>query len=257
MTTWEITNTIAALVMPPGSALLFIVFGLILLARRRRVLGVTVIAVSAVLLYAFSMPIFSNVLVRSLEEGYSDPTNMSSGDAIVVLGGGLYYRAPEYGGSDTVTPQVLARLRYGARLYRRLHKPVLVTGGSPRGEASAEADVMKHVLEDEYSVPVRWAENASNNTTENARFSFQILGSAGIRTIYLVTHAWHMARARASFEREGFTVIPAPTLFKTDGPRTIVDFLPDAGALENSSIWVHEVIGRAWYRLKSIASSRS
>jgi uncharacterized SAM-binding protein YcdF (DUF218 family) len=256
MTAWEITNTLAALLMPPGCTVLVTVLGLLLVCRRRA-LGVTLIAVSSVALYAFSMPILSSVLMRSVEEDYSDPTKIRNGDAIVVLGGGLYYRAPEYGSMDTVTPQVLARLRYGAQLYRTLHKPVLVTGGSPRGERSAEADVMKHVLEDEYSVPVRWAEKASNNTTENAKLSFQLVEHARVRTVYLVTHAWHMPRARASFERAGFTVIPAPTLFKTDGPRTIVDFLPDAGALENSSIWAHEIMGRAWYRLKSVASSRS
>jgi uncharacterized SAM-binding protein YcdF (DUF218 family) len=256
MTAWEITNTLAALLTPPGCTVLFAVLGLLLVCRRRA-LGMTLIAVSSVALYALSMPILSSALMRSLEEKYVDPTKISNGDAIVVLGGGLYYRAPEYGGMDTVTPQVLARLRYGAQLYRTLHKPVLVAGGSPRGERSAEADVMKRVLENEYSVPVRWAENASNNTAENAKLSFQLVGHAGVRTVYLVTHAWHMPRARASFERAGFTVIPAPTLFKTDGPRTIVDFLPDAEALEHSSIWAHEIIGRAWYRLKSVASSRS
>lgn len=256
MSAWEITNTIAALLMPPGCVLLVTILGLLFM-RRRRVLGITLIAASWAGLYALSIPIVANTLMRCLEDPFSDPANVRNGDAIVVLGGGMYYRAPEYRGMDTVTPQVLARLRYGAQLYRTLHKPVLVTGGSPRGEPSAEAEVMKRVLEDEYNVPVRWAEKASTNTTENATFSFRMVEHAGVKTVYLVTHAWHMTRARASFERAGFTVIPAPTLFKTDGPRTIVDFLPDAGALQNSSIWVHEVVGRAWYRVKSIASSRS
>lgn len=256
MPTWEVTNTVAALLLPPGCLLIVTAAGLLLL-RRRRAWGVTLIAASWIGLYALSTPFVASALVRSLEPEFSDPAATGSGDAIVILGGGTYHRAPEYGAADTVNQQVLARLRYGARLHRRLNKPVLVTGGSPRGEAVAEAEVMKRVLEDEYNVPVRWAERDSTTTSENASFSFRLVQGADVKTVYLVTHAWHMKRARASFERAGFTVIPAPTLFKTAGPRTIVDFLPDAAALANSGIYVHEVIGLAWYRLKSIVSSRS
>ena len=55
---------------------------------------------------------------------------------------------------------------------------------------------MKQVLEREFQVPVTWVEETSRNTLENARGSFQVLGAAGIRRVYLVTHAWHMPRAR-------------------------------------------------------------
>lgn len=255
MSAWEITNTIALLLMPPGCVLVLAGLGLLAL-RRRRKLGVALLAVSWLALYVLSLPYVAQALVRSLEPAFVEPVATGSGDAIVVLGGGMYYRAPEYAGADTVHPQVLARLRYGARLHRKLHRPVLVTGGSPRG-GIAEAEVMKRVLEEEYNVPVRWAEHASTNTRENATFSYRLVRHAGVRTVYLVTHAWHMARAQASFEQAGFTVIPAPTLFKTGNPLTIVDFLPDAGALENSSIYFHEAIGLAWYRLGFVMSSWS
>jgi uncharacterized SAM-binding protein YcdF (DUF218 family) len=256
MTAWELTNTLASAVMPPGCLLVVTAIGMAAL-RRRRALGVSLIAASWLALYVLSMPIVAAALVRSLEAPYADPVALKTGEAIVVLGGGMYHRAPEYGTHDTVNTEVLARLRYSARLHRSLNKPVLVTGGTPRGEAVPEADVMKRVLEEEYGVPVRWAENASTTTDENAAFSSRLLRDAGVKTVYLVTHAWHMARARASFERAGLVVIPAPTLFHTSGPRTIVDFLPAAGALLSSSIYVHEVVGLGWYRLKFGVSSWS
>lgn len=256
MSAWEITNAIALLLMPPGCLLVVSGLGLLLLRRRRR-LGVTLLALSWTGLYVLSMPYVADRLLRSLEPPFSDPKANPAGEAIVVLGGGKYYAAPEYGHADTVNPQVLARLRYGVQLHRALGKPVLVTGGSPRGEAVAEADVMKRVLEEDYGVPVRWVERASDNTDENARLSFRLLHGAGVRTVYLVTHAWHMPRSRASFERAGFAVIPAPTLYRTSAPRKIVDFLPDVAALVTSGIYFHEVIGLAWYRLKFVVSSRS
>src|SRR3954466_12212342 len=67
-------------------------------------------------------------------------------DAIVVLSGGLYYKAPEYGG-DTVNNYVLERMRYAVQLYRLTGKPVLVTGGSWRDGARPEADTMKESFE--------------------------------------------------------------------------------------------------------------
>ncbi len=253
MSAWVVTNTLAALLMPPGFVLVLTAAGL-LLARRRPAFAMALIAVSWTALYALSMPVVAAKLLHSLEEPYSDPTATRNGDAIVILGGGMYYRAPEYGRSDTVNAHELARLRYGAHLYRVLDKPILVTGGSPRGERTPEAEAMKRVLEQDYGIPVRWVEKASTNTTENAALSFGLVHGAGVKTVYLVTHAWHMKRARAAFERAGFAVIPAPTVFKTEGPRTLVDYLPQAGALENSSIYVHEAVGRAWYRLKSLVS---
>lgn len=253
MSAWEITNTIALLLMPPGCLLVLTAVGAMLL-RRRRVAGIALLAACWMALYALSTPYVAQALLRSLEPPYVHPATAGTGDAIVVLGGGMYYGAPEYGGTDTLHPQVLARLRYGARLHRLLDRPVLVTGGAPKGAGTPEATVMKQVLEDEYGVPVRWAEAASSNTSENARYSHRLVAGDGIKAIYLVTHAWHMRRAQASFAEAGFHVIPAPTLFRTPGPRTIVDFLPSAEALEDSSIYFHEVIGLAWYRMRFIVA---
>jgi len=151
-------------------------------------------------------------------------------DAIVVLGGGTYFNAPEYGGIDTVGDGSLLRLRYAARLQRETGKPILVTGGKPLGNASSEAQQMKAVLEKEFNVPVQWAEDASDNTLENARYSYQLLQKTGIKRIYLVTHAWHMPRSAMAFQAAGFEVIPAPTAFTTRFRTDLLSFVPDAKA---------------------------
>jgi len=142
-------------------------------------------------------------------------------------------------------------LRYGAKLQRETGKPILVTGGKPLGNSVSEAQQMRAALEQDFHVPVRWTEDDSDNTFENARYSFQLLQKSGIKKIYLVTHAWHMPRSADVFRRAGFEVVEAPMAFTTRYRLDMLAFLPHAGSLNDSSIFVHEVIGLIWYQLKS------
>ena len=147
--------------------------------------------------------------------------------------------------------QELLRLRFAAKLQRETGKPILTTGGAPLGNNTSEAEQMKTVLEQDFSVPVRWTESASDNTLENARLSRQMLKQAGIDRIYLVTHAWHMPRAVQAFQTAGFRIIPAPTAYTTRYRTDLLAFVPNAYALHNSRIFMHELIGMLWYQLKS------
>ena len=245
---WLITNAIAALLMPLGIVLVLLLTAL-LMTWRWPLLAWRPTLIACVLLYALSTQFVADGLLYMLEPAPRDPAADPSGQAIVVLGGGTYYKAPEYGG-DTVRPQTLARLRYAARLQRALGKPVLVTGGSPEGSLVGEGQLMKVVLQQDFQVPVQWVEQRSNNTLENARLSYRLLKPAGIERVYVVTHAWHMPRARLAFERAGFAVIPAPTGFATRFELTVVDFLPRVEALHDSSRFFHEIAGIVWYYVR-------
>ena len=75
------------------------------------------------------------------------------------------------------------------------------------------------------------------------------LASARIRQVYLVTHAWHMPRARLAFERAGFEVIPAPTGYTTRQKPSLLAFLPSGDGLLHSCIFCREILGLIWYRL--------
>lgn len=244
---WLITNAIAALLIPPGIVLVILLIALLLTWRRPR-LARGLVFVAFIALYALSAPFVADALLQALEPPVRDPAADKSGQAIVVLGGGIYYNAPEYGG-DTLNSAAVMRVRYAAQLYRASRKPVLVAGGAPLGDAP-EAVLMKTVLNREFQVPVQWVEETSRNTLENARVSYPLLNAAGIRRVYLVTHAWHMPRARLAFEHAGFTVIPAPTGYTTRFELTVLDFLPSATALRDSSRFFHEVIGIGWYHLR-------
>jgi uncharacterized SAM-binding protein YcdF (DUF218 family) len=245
---WIIGKTIGALLIPPGILLLILLVGLAL-TWRRPPLARGLVAFTWVALYALSTSFVAGGLMRLLEPDPQDPAADASGQAIVVLGGGSHVGAPEYGG-DTVNTFTLVRIRYGAHLHRLIKKPLLTSGGSHVGSPIPEARLMKQVLEAEFQVRVQWTDENSSNTLENARRSFLVLNPAGIKRIYLVTHAWHMPRARYAFEHAGFSVIPAPTAYTTQGTTSLLSFLPSAPALAQTSWFFHEVIGMAWYYLR-------
>lgn len=252
---WFITNTVAAFLLPPLSLLLLFALGIFLLHRRRKSAKPVLLA-SFSLLWIASTPWFAEGGLHLLEARTAVPDfKRQPADAVVILGGGTYFRAPEYDGQNTVNEQTLERLRYGARLQRETGKPVLVTGGKPLGNQRSEAQQMKEALEQDFRLPVRWTEDSSDNTFENAQHSFRILQQENIRHIYLVTHAWHMPRAAEAFRRAGFEVVEAPTAFTTRHRTDLLAFLPRAESLRDSKIFVHETIGLLWYRIRSTVSN--
>jgi uncharacterized SAM-binding protein YcdF (DUF218 family) len=247
---WFVTNSIAAFLLPPLSLLCLLALGIFLLYRRPRLAKTLILAVFG-LLWVASTPYFAEAALHLLE-AQTTPVDIGrqDADAIVILGGGTYFRAPEYAGQDTIADATLVRLRYGAKLQRETGKPILVTGGKPLGNSFSEAQQMRQSLEQDFRVPVRWTENESDNTFESAHRSFRILQQAGIHRIFLVTHAWHMPRAAAVFRRAGFAVIEAPTAFTTRYRTDLLTFLPRAESLQDSKIFIHEIIGLLWYRVK-------
>lgn len=247
---WFITQLLSAFLMPPLTLLLLAAAGFFI-SRRLPRLGRSMLGTALALLWLCSTPLVSDIALRWLEAPFKAvDLKTQPADAIVVLGAGSYLSAPEYG-ADTVGDQTLVRLRYAAKLQRESGKPVLVSGGKPVEQDLSEAAQMKTVLEHEFSVPVRWTEGASNNTRENALYSKQILQKEGVNRIYLVTHTSHMRRAVMVFRNAGFDVVPAPTLLPNGDAIDLFSFIPNAGALYGSHIFMHELIGMVWYRLKS------
>ena len=247
---WLIAKALAALLAPLGIVLVILLVAVVV-AWRRPLSAWRPVALAFIVLYPLSTHFVADQLLWWIEPAPRDPAADKSGQAIVVLGGGTYFSAPEYGG-DTVKAPVLARLRYAAHLHRALDKPVLASGGAPEGNPVPEAQLMRQVLQQDFRVPVQWIEEGSRNTFENALMSASLLKPAGIQRIYLVTHAWHMRRARLAFEHAGFKVIPAPTGFATRFRLTVIDFLPDARALHDSRLFFREVAGSGWYYLRAL-----
>ena len=240
-------------VTPPGLNLVLVLFGFLLRYRFYRT-GLGFIYTGIISLYIFSMPLVSQPLITSLQSiGSLDVNELkaSKAQAIVILGGGRYTNATEYEYKDTLSRFALERVRYGAYLQRKSRLPVLVSGGAVFGEAEPEALLMKRVLEEEFIGVVRWVEDNSRTTYQNAADSYAMLAKENITQIVLVTHATHMVRAKEAFEQAGFTVLPAPLGFVTESKRPwYQNIMPSAGGLNNTSRVFYEYIGRAWYWLR-------
>jgi uncharacterized SAM-binding protein YcdF (DUF218 family) len=233
---------VSALVLPPFSLFLLAALGLVLMRRRRR-LGLALVATSLAILALGSLPLVATALLRSVEAGTPiSAKDLATAEAIVVLAGGNYHAAPEYG-ADTVNRYTLERIRYGAELQRRSGLPLMVSGGAPFGGVP-EAETMREALAHDFGIKVRWSETASRDTAENAELSAPILRAGGVRRIALVSHAWHMRRSVELFTAQGFDVVPAPVGFATNPENWLAEVLPDVRALERSSIAAHEWLGK-------------
>lgn len=229
------------LLLPPSISVLIGIVGLSLWARRPR-LGFGLAAASIVSLWLLATPVISDSLARSTEPYPAfDPEHLtaaqSQAQAIVILGGGTRRNAPEVG-ADAPGVRTTFRLIEGARVARATHLPVLISG-APR-----EAAAMRRFLEQDLGVPVRWVENASTTTHENAVFTARLLGREGIERIVLVTSAMHMPRSVIEFRAAGFDVSEAPAEMWTHDERGALGFVPSASALERSHNALYEWAGR-------------
>jgi uncharacterized SAM-binding protein YcdF (DUF218 family) len=240
---------VSAFVQPPLAPLLPIAAGLLLAGRRRRAgLALAWTGLAAALLLV--SPLSVGWLLKGLETDPPVTADAARGaQAVVIVGAGKRRYAPEYGG-ETVNRLALERLRYGARLAREFRLPVLVSGGAPTGE-QPEAMLMAATLDADFGVPARWVEAASLDTRQNAEFSAPMLRSDGVQRILLVTHAAHMARARAEFEARGMAVVAAPTawLGNLDSSDQLPTLLPSAASAYAGWYAVHEWLGLLAARL--------
>ena len=249
-----LTKIAAALILPPGGNLLLGVAGLALW-RRAKFIAVLLFAASFVSLTILSMPRVADALFEAVVRFPARLPGAALAEdvgAIVVLAGGRNANAPEYGGETVAFPS-LVRLRYGARLQRETGLPLLVSGGRVHGgEPASEAALIKGVLERELNVPVRWLEERSRNTAENASYSAELLREENIAAVILVTSAAHMPRAVEVFEGQGVRVTAAPTGRRTGNRAAagVLDWLPSARALDKSRIALHELVGQLWYRIR-------
>jgi uncharacterized SAM-binding protein YcdF (DUF218 family) len=211
-------------VVQPGNLLLLcllagVVFFLLSRGRRGRVL-VGFAALGFTLLAA--APIGPAMLL-ALEQRFPRPAQLPERiDGILLLGGAVDPALSlSYG--ETVFNSSIARVLGGVALARRHPeaKLVLVSGEGgvfPVGYSEARATL--GFVVDEGIAPARiLLEEKSRSTHENAVYAKEMIRPTPGQTWVLVTSAFHMPRAVASFDGVGWSVIPYPVDFKID-PRT-------------------------------------
>lgn len=248
----SITRFFEAAFFPPGLYFILLVAAW-LIVRRRIQFAPWALGLLILVVYATSAPIFSAPLMAALESTPPlSPQQLANpqAQAIVVLSSGYYHPAPEYP-ATTVDDSNLVRVRYGAFLHRQTGLPVIVSGGKPTRIERSLAEVMAEVLRNEYGIPEVMLEDRSRTTYENALYTQRLLAERNMDTVYLVTHAWHIPRARAVFEQVGVKVIPAPTRYSgRESTLWYEEWLPSERGIEQTRTALHEIIGRVWYAVR-------
>ena len=235
------------LLLPPGILLLLLLVAWWLRRRFPR-LALACFALALGGLSLMSLPVVVEWSARQLETepalGELQWAELAGqAQAIVVLGGGREQGDPGWGG-DQPSLMALERARYAARLAKASGLPVLTSGGLHYGEPPSEAAMMAEVLARDYGVAVRWQEGLSRTTWENARYSAEILKKEGVERVLLVTQAWHMPRARWSFEQVGFQVVSAPMGFLgVPNGRPAGGWLPESKAVWQNGLLLNEAAG--------------
>ena len=246
----------AALLLPPASPLLLAVAGLLWL---RHSFGRLLIAAGLLALWllssnAVAVWLAQRVLPQVSVSKPSQQAQLGASDvqAIIVLGGGMQAVSPEYGQAQP-NASTAARLRYGIQLTKRSGLPLAFTGGvgwSNSGQAVPSEASTAQFFTAEHGLTLRWIDNQSRDTAENAARMRDLLAPAGVQHIALVTHAWHMPRSQALFEKAGFTVLPAPMGFVLPSERPLLEWLPSAHGLTAS----RQVL-REWLALQVLPSA--
>ena len=145
------------------------------------------------------------------------------------------------------------RIFAGIDLIKENKAPVLVlTGGKlPWSVGKPEGEHLRDIAE-KLGVPsdvILLTENLQN-TDQEAKAVAKLLNK-DVPNIILVTSAFHMPRAQKVFEAAGIVVSPFPVDFLSGaGKVTIMTFIPSAGAFNQTSFFIREIIGRLYYKLK-------
>jgi len=144
----------------------------------------------ALTIYAFSISPVKNILISPLENGYNVPKNIKAlkANAIVILGAGAY-------NGETLDGDSLNRLVGGFILYRKLHIPLIFSGGYSTSTVAASIIARKILLKMGVSRSDIIIDDKSNDTAQNALDTESICKKHKFTKIILVTSAYHMKRA--------------------------------------------------------------
>jgi uncharacterized SAM-binding protein YcdF (DUF218 family) len=251
---WNLGNALGILVAPPSILLFFMALGLWHAGSRW---GLKVTWTALAVLWLLSTPIVANTLYDSLLTRGATPVDAAglpkTAAAIVLLPAGKVL-AREYPEGETAAPLTVQRARYAVTLAKATGLPLVIPGGKHRGVLS-EAELTRRFVEKELGQPVAFIEERSLDTRQSAVNLVEPLRDRKIQTVVLVTDARHMPRAAQAFKTAGFAVIRAPMAIKAgDSKLTAVSFLPSAVALLASFDVSHELVGRAWYAVRALAS---
>lgn len=247
-----ISKLVWAVIRPETILLLVLGGGLVALHRQRIQLAKWLVGIPFVFLAALFVFPLGEIILRPLELSYPRNPQTSDVDGIIVLGGAEDQNLSSYWRQPVTNEGAERFLSAIALAHQYPDAKVMFTGGSGKlgGSGGNANNVAQSIFLSAGVDPERLIiENRSRNTAENARFSRELLGSDDDGTWILVTSAFHMRRAVASFCAAGWAnLVPWPTDYRSG------DFFDRigwdlAGHLDALNVGVKEWVGILAYKL--------
>jgi len=204
-------------------------------------------------LWLSSTPFFAGELMARLERDYPPlaAENLPEADVIVLLGGAIRGKVSD----DTLADMsgVGDRLIHAVAAYKAGKAPlILVTGGAPDGYDSEAAQIREILVVMGVPFEKIVLEIRNRVTADSRRYLPETLRAIGADSVVLVTSAFHMRRAMWVFDTLDVQVYPAPTDHQVLVPgefMSVLDFVPNVGALQRTTWAIHEAIGLLYYRM--------
>lgn len=251
---YYLTKVLPLLIMPVPVALALGLLALILILRGCRKSAIASLMAAVILLWVSSLPPVASALLWTLQKQYP-PVEMESvpaGQCIIVLGGAV---------GDATYPRVeielsesIDRVYQAARLYRlgKGRRVIVAAGNQPWArDLEPEANLIRGLLV-EWGVPdgAISLDTSSRNTRENAINGAELIREANCQSNLLVTSAWHMPRAVATFEVLEISVFPVSVDVRGVQGRSALwlQLIPRADALVVTSQVMMEWMGIWVYR---------
>lgn len=191
-------------------------------------------------------------LLKSLEESYERPTDLTPFAGVIVLGGTIDGSPLRMKGSGALS-NMSERLTRAAALVQSHPGFRLVFTGRERllPDRNGKPVNAAAVIFEELGVPrSRIAiEDKASNTYENAVFTARMLAAERSSAWLLVTSASHMPRALGAFRKAGVNVSPYPVDFVTNDEVRWTRYSVPEGTLQWQAA-IREYAGQALYLLR-------
>ncbi len=194
-----------------------------------------------------------DALLRHMEGQYPAPQgSLQPYIGMVVLGGAIDIPRGVQDSTNFTLNSAAQRMTTPLALLRKYSHLLLLFSGGQSDTIARETSVAD-AARDFYAsmgVPANRLlyERAARNTYENAVLSARVSGVDKTQPWLLVTSAWHMPRAMALFQREGWNVTPYPVDFRTGSYTQWTHYSIAEGALRWEML-LHEVVGIVVLRL--------
>lgn len=242
------------LIVDPANLILFaLIAGVILIYTPWRRAGRRILVATTAVLVVLSLFPAGRYILEPLENRFpADPPLPGHVDGIVVLGGTLNPFITAARGQPALSSGAERITEFMQLAQHYPNAKLVFTGGSG---SVLYPEMKESVVAKKFFDRMGFGngrilyESDSRNTHENAVFTRELVKPAPGETWILVTSAAHMPRSVGCFRRAGWSVVPFPVDFETEGTGEFEIKFSALSGLGNLNKALREWIGLVAYRI--------